>query len=321
MILTLDSGTTNTRAYIMQDGNVISSAFQAVGSRDTAITGTNRKLAAGVKAAIQEAMKKAGIDETNLEAIVASGMITSNMGLCEIPHVVAPAGKDDLAFAMQKRSIPAICDNPLFFIPGIKNTADKDEFDCAVFDMMRGEETETLGILSQLNCAEEAIVILPGSHTKLVRVGKNQQIAGCTTTIAGELAWAIAKSTIIADSLPKDMNIAVDSDITKKGAEFSRRFGLSRACFAVRTMHLFSKTEQAERLSFLLGAVLYEDIIALKEVDTLKGNLLIGGRRLFRDLFAILLQQYCSDVGIVCLSDEVVKNACPKGAWTIWNCK
>lgn len=52
MILTLDSGTSNTRAYVIKDGKVISSGFQAVGSRDTAITGSKLKLSAGVKAAI-----------------------------------------------------------------------------------------------------------------------------------------------------------------------------------------------------------------------------------------------------------------------------
>ena len=40
MILTLDSGTTNTRAYVVHNGKVVGSAFQPVGSRDTAITGS-----------------------------------------------------------------------------------------------------------------------------------------------------------------------------------------------------------------------------------------------------------------------------------------
>ena len=88
------------------------------------------------------------------------------------------------------------------------------------------------------------------------------------------------------------MNIIVDNSMVLKGADFSRRFGLSRACFTMRTMHLFDKTNEAERLSFLLRAILYQDIMVLKEIGVLKGYMLIGGRRLFRDMFTVLLKQY-----------------------------
>jgi 2-dehydro-3-deoxygalactonokinase len=162
------------------------------------------------------------------------------------------------------------------------------------------------------------VVILPGSHTKFVKIDANQRITACATTLAGELALAIMRSTIIADSLPKDMNIEISGDMALKGAEFSERFGLSRACFAVRTTHLFGRTSEAERLNFLMGAILYQDIMVLKEMGVHKGYILIGGRRLFRNLFTILLKKYFGTIEIVCLSDEVVANACPKGAWKIW---
>ena len=115
------------------------------------------------------------------------------------------------------------------------------------------------------------------------------------------------------------MNIIADNSMVLKGADFSRRFGLSRAYFTVRTMHLFEKINEAERLSFLLETILYQDIMVLKEISVLKGYMLIGGRRLFRDMFTVLLKQYFNDdISVMCLSDEVVENACPRGAWELW---
>jgi 2-dehydro-3-deoxygalactonokinase len=44
-------------------------------------------------------------------------MITSNVGLTEIPHIIAPAGIDDLSSALVKASIPQVSEKN--FIPGI----------------------------------------------------------------------------------------------------------------------------------------------------------------------------------------------------------
>ncbi|WP_286673715.1 MULTISPECIES: hypothetical protein [Symbiopectobacterium] len=38
--VTIDTGTTNTRVFVWQDNRIIAEASQAVGVRDTAITGS-----------------------------------------------------------------------------------------------------------------------------------------------------------------------------------------------------------------------------------------------------------------------------------------
>jgi 2-dehydro-3-deoxygalactonokinase len=322
-IIALDSGTTNTRAYAVADGRIVGTGVQTVGSRDTAITGNTAALTQGVKKAIDAAMDQAGLEAPELEAVVASGMITSNMGLCEVPHVAAPAGKAELARHMHAAFLPEISSLPVYFIPGIKNYGDERSFDPGTFDMMRGEETETFGILARAQWQGRAVIVLPGSHSKIVTLNEDQRITGCLTTMSGELAWAMYKETILANSLPRQMSTSPNKEMAIKGAEFCARYGLTRACFAVRTMHLFGRTDEAARANFLIGAILYQDMLALRSMSTaadLGATVIIGGRKLYRELLAFLIQQYMPEkTRVLCLPDDIVDAASPSGAWELWS--
>ena len=82
------------------------------------------------------------IRESDVIRILASGMITSEFGLYELPHLTAPAGIKELHDSMAEVSFPEISPIPFVFIRGIKVNSDK----LCDFDMMRGEETELVGI-------------------------------------------------------------------------------------------------------------------------------------------------------------------------------
>ena len=56
----------------------------------------------------------------DVKRCVAYGMITSDMGLLEIPHVPAPASAADLRDAMRAQRFPEIAPFPIHFIPGVR---------------------------------------------------------------------------------------------------------------------------------------------------------------------------------------------------------
>ena len=100
-------------------------------------------------------------------------MITSDGGLCEIPHIPAPAGLKELHNAIAVWHIPEICDIPFAFIPGVKAVSVALEN----ADFMRGEETEFMGLDIDIS---GSLVLLPGSHSKCISVskdGKNRKIS------------------------------------------------------------------------------------------------------------------------------------------------
>lgn len=67
--------------------------------------GNNAMLKKAVKSGMEHILEKHGITP---KAVIVSGMITSDGGLCEIPHITAPAGVKELHNAISVRNIPEI---------------------------------------------------------------------------------------------------------------------------------------------------------------------------------------------------------------------
>ena len=169
-IITLDTGTTNTRVVLWDSKfRPAASAKSEVGVRNTAIDGSNRRLKAAVKECLERVLRDAGTSYDEVEAVIASGMITSNVGLVEIPHCVVPAGTDDLAAAVRKVSLPDVCPMPIHFVPGVKNSGGPIGFgNFEAMDIMRGEEVESIALLEQYPRGKSYLLVLPGSHMKFV---------------------------------------------------------------------------------------------------------------------------------------------------------
>src|SRR5438128_3280658 len=91
LAVAVDGGTTNTRARLFLGARPASFAARAVGVRDVAIGGRREPLERAVAECVAEVL--AGSEAAgSLELIVASGMLTSSLGLSEVPHVLAPVG-------------------------------------------------------------------------------------------------------------------------------------------------------------------------------------------------------------------------------------
>ena len=311
LILTIDSGTSNTRAKLWQDGRLLAKSFAEVGVRDTVISGSRQKLQMGVRQAILEAAQTAGIDIREVGLILASGMITSNVGLCEVPHVIAPAGTKELARGLTMSRMEAVVEQPIWFVPGIKNNvAAVDLSTYEAMDIMRGEEVETFGLIEQLKLQGPAIFVLPGSHSKFISIDADNRVTACLTTLAGELLDIITGHTILAGALGRSFAQEFDEPSLLEGARCAKRVGLGRACFSVRILELFSATNANQRANFLLGAVLATDLMALKNSSALRWipdtPIVITGRRVIRQALQTLVHDDSSFQGeIIAIDDQL----------------
>ena len=293
-IATIDTGTTNTRVRLWEDRSLAAHGFASAGVRDTALTGSTETLKTAVRQALLEALHSAGWSESDLNLVLAAGMITSNMGLYELPHLMAPAGIEELAGGMQSAIMPDVTPHPIWFIPGIKNASSSVDLNsCDQADMMRGEEVETFGLMAQQEFSGPAIVVLPGSHTKFVWLDENSRISGSISTIAGELLSAITHNTLIANALNKSFAETLEPDALLAGARHGRRVGLGRACFQVRMLDLFAGMSYNQKANFLLGAVLANDIAALDNSDAIPNAarlpLIVGGGSIMAKGLELLL--------------------------------
>ncbi|NVD96853.1 2-dehydro-3-deoxygalactonokinase [Massilia sp. BJB1822] len=306
-ILTIDTGTTNTRITLWRDGKAVSVAATQVGVRDTAITGSRSKLDEAVRDTIAAALEKGQATPDEVDLVLASGMITSNVGLHEIPHVLAPAGIADLAQGMECELLPHIFSKPIWFVPGVRNDVENIGLhNCEEMDMMRGEEVEVMGLIERLSLRGPAMLIMPGSHSKFVCIDESNQITGCVTTLSGELLHIITHNTILADSLDRDFATEINPEMLLAGAELAKRIGLGRACFNVRTLDQFTIYQRNDRANFLLGAVLGADLLTLKNSNAIRMrpgiDVIIAGKPILKQALALLVQNddyFSGDVTVV----------------------
>lgn len=266
--MTIDGGTTNTRLYLWdENAQLIDREHKRVGVRDTAIDGGNHRLKTAVKDGLSELLERNSITFSDISSIIASGMITSEVGLVEIPHLPVPAGLKEIAKSVVTKELKDVCPIPITFVPGIKNmnTPFVDEQSCEAMDIMRGEETESLALIDKCFNNKPMILILPGSHSKFVAVDTQKRITGCLTTISGELLDVITNHTIISKAVDKGFvkRENYSKDHVLKGYDTAAKVGLSRACFSGRILSLFSTLNAQEIANYLLGAVLQSDVAAL----------------------------------------------------------
>jgi 2-dehydro-3-deoxygalactonokinase len=308
--LVVDSGTSNTRVRLWHDGRIVATALRAVGSRDTAAAGHNGALAAALREAIGEA--RWGAEPV---AVICSGMITSNLGLYEVPHQRAPATLDDLARGMAGARFPELCELPFHFVPGVK-TLPEGPIDAAnlhTVDLMRGEETEIAGLLDQSRIVMPSLFLHLGSHHKAILVDEGPAIAASSTALTGELLDAVRCHTVLSGSTLSALDFEPSPEVWRLGLDLARREGLGRALFLVRAAEQLWARSHTEATALLLGALIGLDLQMLEGYRGRAVTTVIYGKGAFGPLLHDCLGG--AEYGEVRLVDEATSDeAAARGA-------
>jgi len=82
------------------------------------------------------------------------------------------------------------------------------------------------------------------------------RVARSVSTLSGELVEALRVHTILASSLPSEWPVALPPDWLAAGIEEGRRHGLPRAGYEVRLLDQNIACAPADRLAFLVGAMI-----------------------------------------------------------------
>lgn len=224
----IDCGTTNTRVYIVdREGKIIASGERRVGVRNTSMTGSKDTLRNGLCEAIEEAAANAKIALKDISFAIASGMITSEIGLIELPHLIAPVGLEDLAAHAElvsgRQLLPL--DIPILFIRGIRNNYGENATlrEIRNVDFMRGEETQMVGIMDEFDIHTPTNVIVLSSHTKLIHINAEQKVTASLTSISGQLYEAVCSATMVGKSLTEEPKTSRAAAIPLKKLSPSRR--------------------------------------------------------------------------------------------------
>lgn len=254
-----DSGTSNTRAYLLKDYDIIDVVKKNIGSKDSSIAGSNRVLIKGLKELYDQLLENNKIDDNQIEGIYASGMITSPFGIKEVPHLSTPISLEKLYKGIYTHYEPEFFKRDIHLIRGVKTIPDgftADRYNIGDVNNMRGEEIEIFGILSGLPDEWKkgnTAIFLPGSHTHVAYV-KQGVLHDILSNFSGELYHAISTSTILSNSIQCDTD-ELDEEMVLLGFRNLKEYGINRALYIGHATKIFNACNNLERKSYLEGVI------------------------------------------------------------------
>lgn len=234
-LLAIDWGTTRFRAYLIDGAG-------AVLDRVESLDGIMAVKAGGFPAVLALRCGSWLARHPDLPVVMA-GMIGSRNGWVEAAYRACPATPHDIAGAMQ--SVDIGNGRIAHIIPGC-STRDSSHTP----DVMRGEETLALG------ACDGGLVILPGTHSKWIRMDKGV-ISEFATFMTGEIYAALLNHTILGTL---NVEPADPTGFAKGLASSKRHGGLTHQAFAARTSVLLGDMTGAQVASFLSGLVIGSEI-------------------------------------------------------------
>jgi 2-dehydro-3-deoxygalactonokinase len=239
-LIAIDWGTSSARAYALDRlGTVV--------HERNAPLGVQRIATGGFAPALE--VLCGGEVPANLP-LIASGMIGSRQGWIEAPYCECPAGFDAVAAALA--SVPG---TRLRIVPGlICRGAD------GVPDVIRGEETQVFGALSEM-ASERQVIVLPGTHSKWVIAGP-EGVETFATFMTGEL-YAVLRQHSILGRLAV---AGVDDAAFDRGVRHSlrREAALTHDLFSARALALTEALAPTGVADYLSGLLLGAEIAAAR---------------------------------------------------------
>jgi 2-dehydro-3-deoxygalactonokinase len=241
-MIAVDWGTSSFRAYRVDiQGRVL--------DRRSAARGILTVEAAGFATALAEQIGS-WLDQER-GPIFMSGMIGSRQGWVEVPYLACPVDLETIAGACG--TVDWDRGRRVYIVPGISC---RDVH--GVPDVIRGEETQIIGAIEELG--RDAVVCLPGTHSKYVRV-KDRGIVDFATYMTGEVFGVLWRHSILGRLGTTET--AEDEPAFDAGVDRSAQGqGLLHHLFGVRTRGLFREIPAAGLASYLSGLLIGHEIRA-----------------------------------------------------------
>lgn len=314
-LIALDWGTSSLRAYKLGAGGQVLEqrplgyGIMQLPSQPREIDG--KPCADGFELAFDEACGDWLRAQPELP-VIACGMVGSAQGWVQAPYCATPARVADLSAAMVPvRSVSGVT---VHVVPGVVQNS-------ALPNVMRGEETQVLGLLQGLpaDSRDDTLLIgLPGSHSKWVSVVQGR-IVHFDTFMTGEIFAALSAHTILGRT--QERGGAFDSAAFERGVQVAQScdgdIGPLSTVFSARTLGLTGQLPGSAQPDYLSGLLIGHELRSLGEVLRARSKsarlpevMLIGNDQLCERYRRAL--QACEFPAV-----EVAAQATERGLWSL----
>lgn len=314
-LIALDWGTTSARAYLLDDtGRILRTGPAGRGI----LTVTERATSAEDHcAAFEEEFERmcgSWLDEHPEMPVLASGMVGSNQGWVDVPYQRLPKNLTSLADALVE--VPSQRGR-VHIVPGLLDDGELPQ-------VMRGEETQILGVLERTAAVDggdgptERVIVLPGTHTKWVRV-QGVDVVDFLTSMTGEIYGLLTQHSILAHlaSQPEAPDLGAFDRGVQTSLETGPEGGILASLFTARTLPLTGRMPAEQVNDYISGLMIGAEVASCVAswlstgFDTPSAQVLLCGEPELCRRYQRTLQQF--DVDALVVAGDVVTH----GLWRI----
>lgn len=198
--------------------------------------------------------------------VLACGMVGARQGWVEAAYSETPC--PPLATGNLTRAPAQDPRLDVRIVPGLCQTAPPD--------VMRGEETQIAGLLSQ-HSGFEGTICLPGTHTKWAEISEGL-VQSFRTAMTGELFALLSDSSILRHSLDEDGTFDEEAFAAAVSGTLDNPAALAGELFGIRAASLLTGQSPAKARATLSGLLIGSEVAGLQRSHS--PVLVIGADRL-----------------------------------------
>lgn len=242
-------------------------------------------------------VKNCSWDGPEKTTIMASGMVSSSIGMTEMEYTTVPISFNGKELISRKISLDASTN--LVIISGARTDG----------DVMRGEETQAIGLADHLPQDTNGLLILPGTHSKHLPFEANCFV-DIHTYMTGELFDILANKSILQSNvLPTDWSHSYTNSFLC-GVERGLEEGLLSSLFTVRSKNLILKNSTRENYYYLSGLLIGAELSTLTNQTTL---IFLAASGIAHKLYKLALESFLPVGQLECFDRHQVKKAVLNG--------
>ena len=252
--ISIDWGTTNMRMYLvaLPSLEVIKSTKDLQGIKSLHLKAKNEQQDVSVflKSYLMMQLQKAFGSLPEAIPIIVSGMASSKLGLFDLPYAKLP---QDLSHPKLQIKQSQLKNHPLYVISGLSTEN----------DILRGEETQLIGLHHLLSINKNSTIIIPGTHSKHMFCEEGV-LTQFKTYMTGELFELLTKHSILenAVTLPENKEPLWDAFI--EGVSAVEHESILHNIFTVRVKQVLENLDGVSNYYYLSGLLIGAEILALK---------------------------------------------------------
>jgi len=312
-LIALDWGTSFCRAYLLgAGGGVLSQRRQPSGimTQPSHAASSSTSYDVAFDQTFEELCGE-WLGNTPGLPVIACGMIGSNHGWAEAEYRSVPA--DLVTSEIVLTRVHTRSGTTVHIIPGLI-------VESAVPDVMRGEETQILGALTEhliagtLDYSTDHIVLLPGTHSKWVRI-TGTTVTDFTTCMTGEFYALLTTDSTLSrlathakdpDWVAFDRGLGVAASPTGRG-------GILNTAFSARTLVMTGKLAPHQVEDYVSGLLIGHELAGMLALwfSGESGEVLLCGDAQLNERYRRALQTLGVPVAVA------AADCAPAGMWQI----